>query len=167
MSAEGVARAPMKSWGECTEVERIERWVNVERVLNDLPPHEREKHFDMRRWGYENDCGTVGCAAGLCSLDDWFRSQGWIGKFLPISMCDQGWWEPEVYGNVRAVLTLDNGTPDGVNMGMYIRSFFGPTESEFSVDRIFFNDEPRSVDTVLTEVRQRITVMRRELGVPA
>lgn len=167
MSAEGVARAPMKSWGECTEVERIERWVNAERVLNDLPPHEREKHFDMRRWGYENDCGTVGCAAGLCSLDDWFRSQGWIGKYVPVSFSEQRWWAPEDFGDVRAVLVLDNGTSFGGNMGSYLCGFFGPTEVDHASDRIFLNDKPRSVDTVLIEVRQRIALMRRAFGVPA
>lgn len=122
----------MKAWRDCSDAERIERWVNVERVLVALPEHEREKHFDMRRWGYENDCGTVGCAAGLCSLDDWFRDRGWSGIYVPIP----------------------------AHEGEWVGAFFGP-------DRIFTNDTPRPVDTVIEEVRGRIAELRERYGVVA
>lgn len=54
----------------------LERWKNCLRVLRALTPHERKNHFEMSKWGEKNDCGTVGCAAGHCGLDPWFRRRG-------------------------------------------------------------------------------------------
>lgn len=59
-----------------TSGELIERWANCERVLNNLPEHERRKHWDMSKWGVQTDCGTVACAAGHCGMDAWFRARG-------------------------------------------------------------------------------------------
>lgn len=56
--------------------EMIERWVNAERVLDALPQHDREKHWNMAVWGVQSECGTVACAAGHCGLDPWFRDRG-------------------------------------------------------------------------------------------
>lgn len=56
--------------------ELIERWRNVHRVLNAMPEHERQKHWDMSIWGKQTECGTVACAAGHCGLDAWFRERG-------------------------------------------------------------------------------------------
>ena len=56
--------------------ELIERWVNVERVLNSMPEHDRQHHWDMGMWGEKTDCGTVACAAGHCGMDPWFRERG-------------------------------------------------------------------------------------------
>jgi hypothetical protein len=53
----------------------IEIWMNVERVLDAMPEHERQKHWDMSQWGAKTDCGTVACAAGHCGLDPWFRER--------------------------------------------------------------------------------------------
>lgn len=55
----------------------IERWENVLRVLQSLTPHQRKKHWDMDRFGYQTACGTVACAAGHCGLDPWFRKRGY------------------------------------------------------------------------------------------
>jgi hypothetical protein len=46
-----------------------------------MTPHQRRKHFDMGTWADKTDCGTVGCAAGLCAFDPWFRRRGLVGKF--------------------------------------------------------------------------------------
>lgn len=54
----------------------IERWTNVERVLDAMPEHERTHHWNMATWGEKTTCGTVACAAGTCGLDPWFRDRG-------------------------------------------------------------------------------------------
>lgn len=59
----------------------IERWENVLRVLTSMTRHEREHHFAMTIWGTKTSCGTVGCAAGHCSLDPWFRKRGFKGEW--------------------------------------------------------------------------------------
>lgn len=62
--------------------ELIERWQNVHRVLDAMPEHERQKHWDMSIWGRQTDCGTIACAAGHCGLDAWFRERGFKLDFL-------------------------------------------------------------------------------------
>jgi hypothetical protein len=59
----------------------IERWTNVERVLDAMPEHERQRHWNMGTWGEINDCGTIACAAGHCGLDPWFRERGFTLNF--------------------------------------------------------------------------------------
>lgn len=59
----------------------IARWQQCERVLIDMPEHERQHHWDMSKWGYITDCGTVNCAAGKCGLDPWFRQHGFTFDF--------------------------------------------------------------------------------------
>jgi hypothetical protein len=59
-----------------TAAELLERWTNVERVLEAMPEHERQHHWDMSTWGTKTTCGTVACAAGTCGLDPWFRERG-------------------------------------------------------------------------------------------
>lgn len=59
----------------------IERWSNVERVLEAMPEHERQHHWDMSTWGKKTTCGTVACAAGTCGLDPWFRERGFKLEF--------------------------------------------------------------------------------------
>jgi hypothetical protein len=61
--------------------ELIERWTHVERVLVNMPEHDRQRHWDMGTWGEVNDCGTVACAAGHCGLDPWFRERGFALQF--------------------------------------------------------------------------------------
>lgn len=64
-----------------TQGELIERWDNVERVLDKMPTHERERHWNMGTWGEVNECGTIACAAGHCGLDPWFRERGFALNF--------------------------------------------------------------------------------------
>lgn len=33
--------------------------ANVERVLNAMPEHEHQKHWDVSMWGEVTTCGTV------------------------------------------------------------------------------------------------------------
>lgn len=54
----------------------LQRWEQVLRVLKGMSRHTREKHFRMAFWGKQTPCGTVGCAAGHCGLDPWFRRRG-------------------------------------------------------------------------------------------
>jgi hypothetical protein len=54
----------------------IERFEQLIRVLQDLPPHEKRKHFNIREWAEQTDCGTTCCAAGFAGLDSWFRRRG-------------------------------------------------------------------------------------------
>jgi hypothetical protein len=72
----------MKFWKDCTHEQKIERWENVLRVLRSMTPHQRKKHFNMSTWAEKTDCGTIGCAAGLCSFDPWFRRRGFKGVFI-------------------------------------------------------------------------------------
>src|SRR6202020_70353 len=62
--------------GRLTREKVIERWENCLRVLQNLTPHQRKRHWNMARFGYKNECGTVACAAGHCGLDTWFRRRG-------------------------------------------------------------------------------------------
>lgn len=159
----------MKYWSDCSPEERVERWVNVERVLNDLSPHEREKHFNMRCWGYENECGTVGCAAGLCSLDPWFQEHGWRGVYVPLSEIEKRCWANSGHRNVTAALRLLIAGVVPVDMAYHVANFFGSTErgGAHMEGAIFVNDAPRSVETVIGEVRDRIAALRLEYEVSA
>jgi len=68
-------------WDELTVDEKIERWSEAVRVIENLPQHEKEKHFDMSHWADKTDCGTVGCAAGHCGLDPKIRKMGFELNF--------------------------------------------------------------------------------------
>lgn len=65
-----------------TPAQRVQRWENVLRVLQEMTTHERRNHFDMNYWGRKTPCGTVGCAAGHCGLDPWFRRRGFKMDFM-------------------------------------------------------------------------------------
>lgn len=64
------------TWDNATDAEKVLRVRNLIRVLTGLTAHERKKHFDMGDWLEKNTCGTVGCAAGFCGIDPWFRRHG-------------------------------------------------------------------------------------------
>jgi hypothetical protein len=119
----------------------IEIWMNVERVLDAMPEHDRQEHWDMSRWGEKTDCGTVACAAGHCGLDPWFRKRGFKLTF----------------------------NKQGESKISDVPTFFGFT----GANRIFFNSARRSVEEVLSEVREYISELRRidsltaDLNVPA
>ena len=111
----------------------IERWENAVRVLQALTPHERRKHFDMSQWGEKTDCGTIGCAAGHCGLDPWFRKRGFK-------------------------LHFDKGSYAG-EMSIDPMEFFDPE----GVENIFHNSDQRSVGTVLKEIRAHIKNLKAGL----
>lgn len=108
--------------------ELIERWGNVQRVLEAMPEHDREHHWNMGVWGEQTTCGTVACAAGHCGLDPWFRERGFKMDFT------------------------ENGSDISDVMG-----FFGLEGSA----RIFLNSERRQVETVIAEVREHTSNLKR------
>lgn len=59
-----------------TKEQEIERLTQLIRVMRGLSRHERRRHFDIRQWGMQTDCGTTMCAAGFCGSDPWFRRRG-------------------------------------------------------------------------------------------
>jgi len=124
-----------------TNHELIERWEQVERVLVDMPQHDREKHFDMDIWGMKTACGTIACAAGHCGLDPWFRERGFALDFIPCD-CEMCRGKPPEY-RFRHSLPSVSG-------------FFGKTGTE----KIFHNYSQRPVETVIAEVREYIAELR-------
>lgn len=122
----------MKIWAQATPAQRIERWQNALRVLEELTPHERIKHWSMGWWGTKTDCGTVACAAGHCGLDPWFRRRGFQMNFEP------RYWVG-TSGRVQDWRVQMSSAAD----------FFGYRGAE----RIFYNGRSRSVAQVITEVK--------------
>lgn len=110
-----------------TNDQLIERWENCKRVLENLSPHDRELHWDMSLYLRDTACGTVGCAAGHCSMDPWFQSQG----LIPTLHKDDGWY-------LDGDIDLDK--------------FFGRQGSR----NIFHDYSRRSVETVIEEVTKHI-----------
>lgn len=68
----------IQPWHSVTHEERVARWENALRVLDNMNEHERKKHFDMSTWGVNTACGTVACLAGHCGLDPWFQERGLV-----------------------------------------------------------------------------------------
>lgn len=113
-----------KTWEECTKEQQIERWQQVIRVLQNLSPHEKRKHFDMTEWGSKTKCGTVACAAGHAGMDSWFRRRGFKMVFKLETGPHDKWWDvafptmgPDVFfgrdGYYGIFLNVD-GTVSGV-----------------------------------------------------
>lgn len=115
--------------------EQIERWEQCLRVLETMPAHEREHHFDMSDWGTKTECGTVACAAGHCGLDAWFRERGFQ---MDVVACDCG------AKNCYAA-EISN-----------VPGFFGVLGAE----SIFYNATERSVETVIKEVRAHLESLK-------
>lgn len=67
-------------FNELSHAEKVQRWERVRKVLRDMSKHQIKHHFDMGQWIRETECGTVGCAAGLCSIDPWFNRRGFASK---------------------------------------------------------------------------------------
>ena len=59
----------------------IKRLQRAYKIMDKMTPHERRKHFDMGKWGQKTECGTVGCLAGHCGLDPWFKKEGFEFRF--------------------------------------------------------------------------------------
>ena len=123
----------MKEWNQCSKKERIARWENVVRVLENLTPHQRRKHWDMSWWGELTRCGTVACAAGHCGLDPWFRRRG---LRLNLVKDEYGISQPD-----------DSWDPEG---------FF----DEYGFRAIFLNTDPRPVSKVIKEVKAHLERLR-------
>lgn len=91
------------AWNDIPHAERVLRWERVETVLAGMSEHEIDNHFNMGVWGRKTDCGTVGCAAGQCALDPWFKRRGFGLRFKPATAFLGGWkleWEgllPDVF----------------------------------------------------------------------
>ncbi len=115
------------NFNELSKEEQILRWKNVLRVLNNLSPHEREKHWWMGNWGRKTDCGTVACAAGHCGLDPWFRERGFKMDFD------------------------DEGHQEQLDEDVCVK-FFGYRGTW----DIFMDTDTRTVEAVIAEVQQHI-----------
>jgi hypothetical protein len=124
----------MKLFVQCNHKEKIERWQNVLRVLRRLTPHQRRKHFNMAIFLDKTDCGTVGCAAGFCALDTWFRRRGFSAR-------------------------LDRNGLLEIGESADIHGFFGPHGSS----SIFHNLMRRPVGVVIGEVKALIKELRSEV----
>lgn len=112
----------------------IERWEQCLRVLRDLTPHQRKKHFDMGGFIQDTACGTVGCAAGHCAMDAWFRRRGFAAKPGPH---DKQWYLPA---------------------DVYIADFFGEEGSR----EIFHDLTQRPVGQVIREVSKHIKYLKAQ-----
>lgn len=122
----------MKLFKECSREVRIERWENVVRVLENLTPHQRRRHWDMGNWTRRSDCGTIACAAGHCGMDAWFRRRGF--KMGPKDLYNP--WSEDLWSS-----------PD---------DFFGLDGSA----KIFYNDTRRSVTEVIEEVKAYVESLK-------
>ena len=136
----------VKDFNQLTLDAKIERWENVVRVLTELPPHEKRKHFDMANWGVTNECGTVACAAGHCGLDPWFNKQGL--KLLPYDGIENCFLED---------LEMSEALGEFAN-GVDVADFFGTVGSV----NIFFNTNKRSVGKVIQECKAHIKYLNKK-----
>lgn len=135
----------MKSFEECSQREKVARWLNVLRVLRALTPHQRRKHWNMAIFGEQTECGTVACAAGHCEADPWFRRRGFKGKYVVAS--------GDTILVSRTIHDIDVGSWfDADWFGYDVREFFGMT----GANAIFMNDNLRPVGQVIREVRAHI-----------
>lgn len=134
----------------------LEKWENVLRVLEGLSQHEREKHWDMSTWGVQTPCGTVACAAGHCALDPWFQERGLMASWSPTGRMvmgdltgffDTSWSECDDW------LCRNRSSWIGVR-----RDPRAPVAVRGAA--IFHDPTPRSVETVIEEVKAIIQELR-------
>lgn len=160
----------MKHWNNCTVKEKLERWVQAERVLKGLPKHVRMKHWDMRHWGIQTDCGTVCCAAGHCGLDPWFRKHGLklkpitIDSLIQRKFYDNGLHEEGVSKKPKTLKDLEsyidvNFGQGGFENGVTVYEFFGN-----GANNIFGRSDIRTVNVVIKEVQKYIKEMKTRLA---
>lgn len=112
---------------EVRRAQLVERWENCLRVLENMSEHDRTQHWNMSLYMKTTACGTIGCAAGHCSMDPWFQEQG----LKPEKSWDGYWY-----------------LPDNIDLD----TFFGYRGSR----DIFHNYTKRSVEDVIEEVRIHI-----------
>lgn len=122
-----------------SRAQKIERWEQCLRVLENLPEHARLHHWNMGKWGIQTDCGTVACAAGHCALDPWFTNQGFALVWSNACMCRDC-----------------QETPHTKSASLDPASFFGHDGSE----KIFWDDSARPVETVIDEVKAYIAELK-------
>lgn len=129
----------MKNFTDITQAQQVERWENVLRVLKALTPHQRKQHWNMGRYLDKTECGTVGCAAGHCSMDPYFRRRG-------LTLIPQSYGDHAAYAQ----------TTDGSYFTDKVNAFFGHDGSRY----IFFDTQPRPVAQVIKEVRAHIKTLQ-------
>lgn len=122
-----------ESFRNISLAKKIERWANLQRVLENLSEHDRIHHFCMTIWGAHTECGTVACAAGHAAMDPWFRKQGLRLVFIK-----------------RFGVFNDPKNPRGYVPNVH--QFFG----YYGTDTILTNANPRSVETVIEEIKNYI-----------
>jgi hypothetical protein len=123
----------------------IERWERVDKVLKDLPPHEKRKHFQMDTWGTKTHCGTVACAAGHAGMTPWFRRRG-----LKLTFFKDEYGEWEVDENFGSDVQ-DFFVPYGETSSWALREL-----AKWGVTNIFYDGSDRSVATVRKEIKEFI-----------
>lgn len=76
-----------KAWDDLSPAKKVARAEGVLRVLRGLTPSQRKNNFDMGVYLEKRPgCGTVGCAAGFCGLDEKFRRQGFGLKLVKVKV---------------------------------------------------------------------------------
>lgn len=143
-----------------TKEKLIERWEQVARVLEELPPHAKRRHFDMGTFGMETDCGTIACAAGHCSLDPWFRRRGFSAQLVG----DKGDrdLEPTKGRTWSHMVERFFGVPDEAP-SMYDDDEWPRYELLTDGVNIFYDGRSRPVTVVVKEIRAYIQRLRKEL----
>lgn len=161
-------RVKAKSWAVLTIEEKLIRWDNAERVLKNLPKHERQKHFDMNNWGVMTECGTVACAAGHCGMDPWFIKQGFKLKpasfknFVEDTLDDYDLLDSTDVDKIKNVDDLKKIINSDLDYNRNLASGHGHFEGNVDVEdffgsegttEIFLNTDSRSVNEVIKEIR--------------
>lgn len=137
----------------CSTEEKVERWEKVYEVLQKLTPHQQRKHFYMGYWGYKTECGTIGCAAGLCALDPWFIERGFKLEFRELTEFE--------FPKIGQLNITEIG-----ELPVYPYLFFGSDGHE----RIFTNQEftkSKGVtvyNKVMKEIKSYVIDLKIELG---
>lgn len=128
----------MKVWTECSLEEKVERWENVKRVVAAVgaDPHAREHHWSMRNWAQVTECGTVGCAAGHCSMDPWFKEQGFGSRQFGYAMHILRGPDYDGPEDDDAVKTSDGNYWTSWGWGIQVDKFFG----QEGVRQVFLDD---------------------------
>lgn len=125
--------------------QQIERWQKADDLLAALTPHERRKrrkHWDMSWWGFETDCGTVGCAAGLCSFNPWFVKRG-LKPIWSKEGRDADGYLPESKRMIKSTFYSK------------VKAFFGN-----GAEVIFANPTTRSPGQVRREIQLHIEILK-------
>lgn len=111
-------RPPLRHtmWCDATPREKLQRMERVLDVLTAMTPHQVENHFYMGIWGQKTSCGTVGCAAGHCAMDPWFKRRGFTARFDDVNhmnfdnLSPAAFFGPELYNDVFVNSLLSLGT---------------------------------------------------------